>query len=165
MPVRSPLTAAARQCSRRPARHVVIRSQFSPIAYLRLKKPSFNQIHDRGRQRGRFFRAKAQKKIAPDGRPKRVLIISGMPTTSDGRPKRVFIIAGMPTTSDGRPKRDLKVNNAQHYESDQTVFGQLVHLAVPVFESLALFIYQEMPMRQFIDSTGLITYIIRRTRR
>jgi hypothetical protein len=44
---------------------------FSPTAYLRLKKPSFNQIHDRGRQRGRFFRAKAQKKIAPDGRPKR----------------------------------------------------------------------------------------------
>ena len=27
MPVRSPLTAASRQCSRRPARHVVIRSE------------------------------------------------------------------------------------------------------------------------------------------
>ena len=28
MPVRSPLTAASRQCSRRPARHVVVHSQF-----------------------------------------------------------------------------------------------------------------------------------------
>ena len=70
-PGRSPLTAASRQCSRRPARHVVVHSQFSPTAFLRLKKPSFNQIHNKGRQRGRFFRAKAQKKIAPDGRPKR----------------------------------------------------------------------------------------------
>ena len=39
MPVRSPLTAAARQCSRRPARHVVVRSQFSPTAYLRFDEP------------------------------------------------------------------------------------------------------------------------------
>ena len=70
-PGRSPLTAAARQCSRRPARHGVVRSTFSPTAFPRLKKSSFNQIHHRGRQRGRFFRAKAQKKIAPDGRSKR----------------------------------------------------------------------------------------------
>ena len=64
---------------------------FSPTAFLHLKKPSFNQKHHRGRQRGRFFRAKAQKKIAPDGRPKRVSMTAGMPTQPDDRPKRVFI--------------------------------------------------------------------------
>ena len=37
-PGRSPLTAATRQCSRRPARHVVVHSQFSPTAFMR-----FNQ--------------------------------------------------------------------------------------------------------------------------
>ena len=39
MPVRSPLTAAARQCSRRPARHVVVSSIFSPTAFLRFDIP------------------------------------------------------------------------------------------------------------------------------
>jgi len=39
MPARSPLTTAARQRSRRPARHVVIRSQFSPTVFLRFDKP------------------------------------------------------------------------------------------------------------------------------
>ena len=69
MPVRSPLTAATRQCSRRPARHVVIRSQFSPTAFQRFDEPlvfvnetALVTKHHRGRQRGRFFRAKAQKK-------------------------------------------------------------------------------------------------------
>ena len=78
MPGRSPLTAATRQCSRRPARHVVVRSQFSPTAFLRFDEPlvlvnetSLTPKHHRGRQRGRFFQAKAEKKIAPDGRPKR----------------------------------------------------------------------------------------------
>ncbi len=98
MPVRSPLTAATRQCTRRPARHVVIRSQFSPTAYLRFdklltfvnEKALVPKTSQRPTEGGRFFRAKAQKKIAPDGRPKRVFIIAGMPTTSNGRPKRVF---------------------------------------------------------------------------
>ena len=68
----------------------------SPIVFLRFEKNllttkhHLSHKHHRGRQRGRFFRAKAQKKIAPDGRPKRVFIIAGMPTTSYSRPKRVF---------------------------------------------------------------------------
>jgi len=67
-PGRSPLTAAARQCSRRPARHVVILSQFfsdciSAVIEIQLQ-PNTSQKPNR---RGRFFRAKAQKKIAPDG--------------------------------------------------------------------------------------------------
>jgi len=41
MPVRSPLTAAARQCSRRPDRHVVCPiDKFPPMAFLRFNKQS-----------------------------------------------------------------------------------------------------------------------------
>ena len=86
-PGRSPLTAASRQFSRRPARHGVVRSTFSSTAFLRLKKSSFDQKHHRGRQRGRFFRAKAQKKIAPDGRPKRDF---KLPKRDFNKPKRDF---------------------------------------------------------------------------
>jgi len=87
-PGRSPLTAASRQCSRRPARHGVNRSTFSSTAFLRLKKSGFDQTHHRGRQRGRFFRAKAQKKIAPDGRPKRDF---KLPKRDFNKPKRALI--------------------------------------------------------------------------
>ena len=81
-PGRSPLTAAARQCSRRPARHGVVRSTFSLAAFLRFKKTEVTKKvivrkkihHFRTTRRGCFFRAKAQKKIAPDGRPKRDFI-------------------------------------------------------------------------------------------
>ena len=58
-------------------------------------------------------------------------------------------------------KLALKVNNTNHYERDQTVFGQLVHLAVPVLKCFALFINHEMPMRQLIDGSGLVPGIVR----
>ena len=69
-PGRSPLTAASRQCSRRPARHVVIRSQFSPSAFLRIdiqrhheNRNSASTLNiteaDRG---GVFFERKRRKK-------------------------------------------------------------------------------------------------------
>jgi len=35
---------------------------FSPTAFLQLKKPSFNQVHHRGRPMGRFFERKRRKK-------------------------------------------------------------------------------------------------------
>ena len=60
----------------------------------------------------------------------------------------------------GRPVRVLNINNAEHYQRNQTVFGQLINPAIPVFERLALFVQQEMPMRQFIDGAGLIASVI-----
>ena len=79
MPVRSPLTAAARQCSRRPARHVVVRSQFSPTAFLWFDEPlvfvNETALVPKTPLRpteGAFLRVRAAK-TAPDGRPKRVL--------------------------------------------------------------------------------------------
>ena len=53
------------------------------------KSDVHNQLH-KGRQRGRFFRAKAQKKIAPDGRPKRVFKLQGCQPGRMVRSKRVF---------------------------------------------------------------------------
>ena len=67
MPVLSPLTAAERQFSRRPARHVVIRLQFFAdcISAVRStssvdKRNSFNtKTAVQADPRGCFFRAKA----------------------------------------------------------------------------------------------------------
>ena len=78
MPVRSPLTAALRQRSRRPARQVACPlAVFLQLHFCGSKNPAI-PITDketflkpnsslRPNRRGRFFRAKAEKKSAPDG--------------------------------------------------------------------------------------------------
>jgi hypothetical protein len=72
MSARSPLTAYGNVRVGPPAMSFV-HSQFSPTTFLRFKRPSFSQKECfRPNRRGRFFRAKAQKKSAPDGSAKRV---------------------------------------------------------------------------------------------
>ena len=67
--------------------------RISPTAFLRFKRPSFRQKHHfRPNRRGRFFPAKAQKKIAPDGSAKACLqtLNAEMPLFRMVRPKLVF---------------------------------------------------------------------------
>ena len=61
--------------------------------------------------------------------------------------------------------RVLNIKNAEHYQSNQTVFGQFINPAIPVFERLALFVQQEMPMRELVDRTSLVPCVVRRTGR
>ena len=87
----APMFASARPPCRRPfdffsdCISAVRCTKFSRLT----KSDVHNQLH-KGRQRGRFFRAKAQKKIAPDGRPKRVFKLQECQPGRMVRPKRVF---------------------------------------------------------------------------
>jgi len=93
-----------RQRSRRPARHVVC-----PLAVFSDSISADRQTNQvRPNRRGRFFRAKAQKKIAPDGSAKACLLTAGMPIPTDGLAKAYFLTAGMPTHQDGLASTSLK---------------------------------------------------------
>jgi hypothetical protein len=59
--------------------------QFSPTAFLRLMKSRWSQRdHVRPNRRGRFFRAKAEKKIAPDESAKACLYSTEQMPTPKG---------------------------------------------------------------------------------
>jgi hypothetical protein len=73
MSARSPLTAYG-NVRVGPTAMSIVRSLFSPTAFLLLEKSSFNlTYHFRPTRRGCFFRAKAQKKSTPDGAAKACL--------------------------------------------------------------------------------------------
>jgi hypothetical protein len=55
-------------------------------------------------RRGRFFRAKAQKKIAPDGSAKQGFQTTGMPTVTEELAKQGFQTTCMPTVTDESAK-------------------------------------------------------------
>jgi hypothetical protein len=88
-----------RQRSRRPDRHVVC-----PIAVFSDSISADRQTNQvRPNRRGRFFRAKAQKKIAPDGSAKACLLTAGMPTHQDG-------LASTSLKSKKRPAKSTQSN-------------------------------------------------------